>query len=212
MGDLGLETLGKIERSASLVYTQTEERRLLSAARAQVLRLLLNTARAHVLHLPFCSERDVMDVRLGFEHAYTASEEMIHDEHGGPVAVSHEHRLAVVQLRLNYALLTPGAWLPSCLKFARCLRHDYLDDDAVRALSSWLAGSPDRGRRGHAGPAGSATWPTYFRRAEARRRGVDPSDDLGYTRWRREWPQLDRYFGEPGRLAYVQEALAAASS
>jgi hypothetical protein len=35
-------------------------------------------------------------------------------------------------------------------------------------------------------------------------------DPAGYLRWRREWPQFDRYVGEDGRASRVEAALTAA--
>jgi hypothetical protein len=53
---------------------------------------------------------------------------------------------------------------------------------------------------------GSATMPSFIRSVEASRAAVGVSD--GYRQWRLRWPNLDRYAGNPGRAAVVDEVLA----
>lgn len=142
-----------------------------------------------------------------FEFAYRCIEKDVRDDADQPLPLMDAHARSLVQLRLNLALLVPGHPLPARLAFDPCLELDPLDDNAVAAMSGWLAGSVGGKQRGDANVIGSATKPGFIRSVEACRAAAGAAGG-GYPRWRRRWPMLDRYASEPGRAQRVAQALS----
>jgi hypothetical protein len=144
-----------------------------------------------------------------FEFAYRRIEKDVRSDDGQPLPLLGTHARALVQIRLNVALLIPGHPLPAKLAFDPCLELNPLNDDAVAAMSGWLAGSAGGKQRFDANVIGSATKPGFIRSVEACRAAAGAAPD-GYLRWRRRWPVLDRYESEPGRAQRVEQALSIA--
>jgi hypothetical protein len=139
---------------------------------------------------------DMRDALLGrIEDAYQAIEKPVLGEDGQPTPLIPSHQRALLQIRLNLALLVPGYDLPSRLDFEPCLAANPLGDDAVQALSACLAdGYKDGKERGRGNVMGSAAMPAFIRSVEGCRAvyGVD----RGYREWRQRWPILGRYTSE----------------
>jgi hypothetical protein len=112
------------------------------------------TARAALLVLALCPEMERLahEPGLGCEtwadmrdallrritEAYQAIEKPVLDQ-GRQTPLISAHQRALLQIRLNLALLVPGYDLPSALDFVPCLAANPLDDNAVEALSECLA-------------------------------------------------------------------------
>jgi hypothetical protein len=129
--------------------------------------------------------------------SYRQIERLAPDSNGTPIPLVLEHQRSVVQIRLNLALVAPGAELESRLDFDPCLARTCLDDEAVTELSQWLAQKVDGKRRGDANVIGSATMPRFIEGVEAIRATYGVSS--GYREWRQRWFELDRYVAEPAR-------------
>jgi hypothetical protein len=171
------------------------------------------TARAALLVLALCPEME----RLGHEpglgcktwadmreallmritDAYQAIEKPVLDQGGQRRPLIPAHQRALLQIRLNLALLVPGFDLPSALDFVPCLAANPLDEDAVEALSECLAeGYKDGKERGRGNVLGSAVMPAFIGSVEACRAVY--GFDHGYREWRQRWPILGRYAREVG--------------
>ncbi|TQS40359.1 hypothetical protein [Cryptosporangium phraense] len=116
--------------------------------------------------------------------------------------------IGLVQLRLNFALLVPGHSLPATAPFDPCLAVDPLDGAAVGALSAWLAPETRSSQRVRGNMIGSATLPLFIQSVMALRSLT--GDAHGYLDWRREWPELGRYWQQGGREDPVDRAISAA--
>jgi hypothetical protein len=178
------------------------------------------TARAALLMLAMCPEMQWLGRRpldgeswdrtrahllTRFTRAYRAIERPVLDTSGDPLGPKDDHKRSVVQLRLNLALLVPGYDLPATLVFDPCLEVNPLNNDAVEAMSAWLAESVGGRQRGDANVIGSATKPSFIRSVAACR--AEGGATGGYHEWRRRWFVLDRYANEPGRQKRVAEIL-----
>jgi hypothetical protein len=217
IGGRALEVADRIGQRWGFVH-RVDERRLALSTSYQNPGIM--TARAILLALSMCPEMEALgrkpgnheswpelrtDLLARFEAAYRRIELPVYDADGEPVPLLDAHQRSIVQLRLHLALLAPNHRLPSSLTFAPCLERDLLDDDAVEALSSWLAGTADEESRGDANVIGSATKPSFIASVEACRRAAGRAD--GYREWRRRWFVLDRHAGEPGRRQRVEGVL-----
>ena len=220
IGEEALDKAAEIERLHGLVK-RVSRRRL--ALRTAFRNPGIMTARAALHLLPLTYEMEALGLGPGSEYeswaemreatvrrfvkAYRAIEKLILDEDGRPVPLVADHRRSVAQLRLNAALVLPGLDLPSALDFASFLEWNPLDEDAVEALSAWLAEKGAKGRiQGNANAIGSATMPAYLRGVTACRaeRGVSG----GYRDWRLKWLVLDRYIDDDdGRRERAVQAL-----
>jgi hypothetical protein len=166
------------------------------------------TARAALLVLALCPEMERLghEPELGCETwadmrdallkritgAYHAIEKPVLDQEGRPAPLIPAHQRAMLQIRLNLALLVPGFDLPSALDFVPCLAANPLDEAAVEELSTCLAkGYKDGKERGRGNVMGSAVMPAFIRSVEACRAlyGVDH----GYREWQQRWYILGRY-------------------
>ncbi|GAA4850218.1 hypothetical protein GCM10023201_48280 [Actinomycetospora corticicola] len=220
-GGEALDLVARIEAMGGLVESVGADRMALATAYRNP---GIMTARALLLLLPvsFMLERQKRVPSGGhatwaearnalferFRASYRAVESDVRRGDGTTWELLPDHARSVVQLRLTAALLAPGSTLPSRLSFAQCLEIDHLGDEAVEALSSWLAEPGSDGRqRGDANVIGSATMPAYLREIGEMRRtfGVDG----GYASWRRRWHMLDRSAADGGRRARVERALDA---
>jgi hypothetical protein len=214
IGEQALATVEQIDKAFGLVDRVDEHRMALPTAYRNP---AIMTARAALLQLALSGEMEATSRRppgnhhswLDFQHdlldrftqAYNAVERPVYS-HGEIMRLRSDHQRAVIQLRLNAALLAPGHSLPSRLDFAPCLAFDPLDERAVEALSDWLAE-----HNSDANVIGTATMPGFIRSVEACRATFGVFDD-GYRRWRMEWSRLDRYQSEPGRRERIAAALA----
>ncbi|GAA3250542.1 hypothetical protein ACFO1B_40240 [Dactylosporangium siamense] len=147
-----------------------------------------------------------------FTRAYRMIEALVIDDAGRTVPLAQAHQRALVQLRLNLALLVPGHSLPSLETFAPCLKPDPLDDHAVEVMSVWLASKDGAGGPNHGSAIGAATLPLFVQSVIALRSLTETGDGDGYQAWRRTWFELGRFAGEPGRRDLVGEALEIAAS
>ncbi len=220
-GEEALELVARIEHDYGLVQKVSEDRLTMVGAYRNP---GIMTARALLLLVPMCTEMETLhrrpprnyeswddaqkDFLTRFERAYRAIERPTVNGEGNPRPLMADHRRALVQLRLNLALLAPGRSLPSQLTFDPCLDIDPLDNRAVEALSRWLAEPVDGKRRGDANVIGSATMPSYVRAVEACRDKLGAKD--GYRQWRSQWLELDRYSYDSGRFTRVEQVLGPA--
>jgi hypothetical protein len=223
VGEQALAVARTIHKKHGFVKRVTEDRMAMTSAYRNP---GVMTARALQLLLPLCTEMEALkrmppgrhrswratqeDIRRRFVRAYRAIERPVRAKgQRGPVAeLRPPDRRSVIQLRLNYALLVPGASLPSRLDFDPCLERSILADEAADELSVWLtrSGSESRGTNALA----TVTMPSYIRAIERCRVSYGATEAFGYTKWRRRWRQLDRYAAEDQREKYVDEALAEA--
>jgi hypothetical protein len=222
IGEQALEIVKRIETGPGLVR-QVDEHRLALVTSYQNPGIM--TARAALLMLGMCAEMEALGHRPlpgddswkqtrqslleHFEYAYRCIEKDVPSGNGERPPLHPDHARSIVQLRLNLALLVPGYPLRATLVFDPCVGLDPLDDDAVQALSGWLAESVNGKQRGDANVIGSATKPGFIRSVLACRAANGANDD-GYLRWRQNWPTLDRHAAEPGRGERVEQALAIA--
>ncbi|MFC4092858.1 hypothetical protein [Micromonospora sp. GCM10011541] len=177
IGEEALDKAAEIERAHGLVKRVSRNR---LALRTAFRNPGIMTARAALHLLPLTYEMEALGLGPGSEYeswaemreatvrrfvkAYQAIEKPILDENGKPVPLVTDHRRSVAQLRLNAALVLPGFDFPSTLDFAGFLECNPLDDDAVEALSTWLAEKDAKGKiRGNANAIGSATMPAFLR-------------------------------------------------
>ena len=218
-GELAIATVTRIEQQHGLVE-KVDEHRLALVTGFQNPGIM--TARAALLALALCPAMEGLgrlapdgsswdQARAGllerFTKAYRSIEEPVVKADGTPVPMRAEHQRSLVQIRLNLALLMPGYPLPARQPFDRCLELNPLDDNAVQALSEWLAGQANGQRRGDANAIGSATMPSFISSA-VRCRSLSGVDS-GYHEWRAAWFELDRYTSEDGREGRVKAVLDA---
>ena len=213
IGERALATATQIDERFGFVTRVDEHRMALTTAYRNP---AIMTARAALLQLALSGEMEAISRRppgnhqswLDFQHdlfgrftgAYRVVKQPVHrDREAVPFPL--EHRRSVVQLRLHAALVAPGQLLPSSLTFAPCLAFDRLDDEAVEALSAWLADN-----KSDANVIGTATMPGFIRSVDACRAMFGVFDD-GYRRWRTTWFRLDRYHLEPGRRERIAAVL-----
>jgi hypothetical protein len=209
IGGLALREAAEIERKHGFSQNGVTEDRLalptafrnpgIMTARAALLVLALGPEMERLGHEPEfgCTTwADVRDALLGrIEDAYRAIEKPVLGQDGRPALLIPAHKRALLQIRLNLALLVPGYDLASRLEFEPCLAANPLDDNAVEALSRCLAdGYTDGKERGRGNLMASAAMPAFIRSVEACRAvyGVDH----GYREWRQRWPILGRYASE----------------
>jgi hypothetical protein len=217
IGERALATAEQIKNTHGLVDRVTEKRMALvtgyrnpgiMTARAALLALALCPAMENLRRIAadgrtWAQQRAVLIER--FTRAYQAIEKPVTDSAGEVVPMKHEHRRALVQLRLNMALLVPGHPLPATDPFDPCLEPNPLDDTAVAAMSEWLSTDGSHGNL-----IGSATLPRFIQSVVALRSLT--GDGPGYYTWRNEWFKLGRYTDEEGRRGRVDAALAEAAS
>jgi len=185
------------------------------------------TARANLLMLSMCPEMADLgrmpdgfdtwaeargDLIARFQECYRHIERPVLREDGRPWPMRPEHERSMVQLRLHLALAVPGHDFPAELVFDPCVGINPLTEEAVEAMSGWLATPDATGtRRGDANVIGSATKPSFLRSMAALRTTYGGTGG-GYVEWRRAWFVLDRHADEPGRRERVERALAEADA
>jgi hypothetical protein len=217
IGERALGTAKRIKDTHGLVHRVTEERMALvtgyrnpgiMTARAALLALALCPAMEDYGRIPtsglsWPQERARLIER--FTGAYQAIEEPVTDADDAPVPLRPDHKRALVQLRLNLALLVPGHSLVATEPFDPCLEPDPLDDEAVTVMSRWLSIDGN-----HGNVIGSATMPLFIQSVIALRSltGSGP----GYLAWRHDWFKLGRYANQAGRPGRVEAALREAAS
>jgi hypothetical protein len=220
IGGTALDTARTIKDQHGLVDEANEERLAkvtgyrnpgIMTARAALLALALCPAMEHIGRQPangtWAHERDMLVKH--FTRAYRAIEEPVTNADSAPMPLIPEHQRALVQLRLNMALLVPGHPLPAVEPFDPCLKANPLDDEAVTAMSNWLATAPSDGGPNHGNIIGSATLPLFNQSVVALRSLT--GDGPGYYRWRHAWFPLGRYATQAGRKERVTAALHTAA-
>ncbi|TQS40358.1 hypothetical protein [Cryptosporangium phraense] len=140
-----------------------------------------------------------------FNEPFTALCRPVQKPDGADWPLNKDHRRSLVQLCLYLGLVTPRHELPCPVVVDDSLTLHVLDDDAVEAMSAWLAAEVDGGQRGDANTIGTASMPAFVKAVEACRH--DPGAASDYRKWRLRWPQLDRYAAEPGRAERITEIL-----
>ncbi|WP_327010865.1 hypothetical protein OHA72_28530 [Dactylosporangium sp. NBC_01737] len=217
IGRRALDTARTIKDKHGLVHVVTLRRLALvtgyrnpgiMTARAALLALALCPAMEHLQRMPAAAATWEGERALLIEqvtHAYNAIQEPVSNADGTPMPMKRDHQRALVQLRLNLALLVPGHSLPSQDPFDPCLTPDPLDDEAVTGLSSWLLQHESGGGPNHGNIIGAATLPLFNQSVVALRSftGNGPA----YYPWRRRWYKLGRYSEQSGREARVEAAL-----
>ncbi|HEY0697047.1 MAG TPA: hypothetical protein VGD43_04485 [Micromonospora sp.] len=180
------------------------------------------TARATVLMLSMSPEMENLGRQPGdgfdswaearnglinrFEECYRHIERPAVGKDGRVWPMRPEHQRSLVQLRLHLALAVPGHDFPATLALPSCLAVNPLTDEAVEAMSRWLAETDERGtQRGDANVVGSTTKPSFIRSLNALRETYGAVG--GYPQWRRSWFVLDRHCNESGRRQRVEQAL-----
>ncbi len=145
------------------------------------------------------------DIRRRFDRAFGYLRRPLQRPDGTDWPLDADHLRSMVQLCLHLALLTPGHVLEQPLRVDDTLSLHRLDDDAVAAMSAWLATIVDGKQRGDANIIGSASKPSFIGSVEDCRE--DPGASADYRRWRRDWFVLDRYAGRPGRRDRIERVL-----
>jgi hypothetical protein len=170
-------------------------------------------ARAYLLLIPMCPlmesyehrpfEGDTWDAYArilvaGFKGAYARIEHPYPGIENEEVPFIKAHLRSLVQLRLAFRILCPDQQLPTILD--ENILGGSLDLDDVEDMSAWLEARED-----DANVISSATMPAYIVGIEQTRAKVGVTS--GYRSWRRRWPALDRFGGEPGRGDLTGEAI-----
>lgn len=122
----------------------------------------------------------------------------------------NDHRRSMVQICLHLGLVAPGHELQDDFFVDETLTVRRLDDDAVEAISAWLATMIDGRQRGDANVIGSVSKPSFIAAVEACR--TEAGAPVGYREWRRRWHRLDRYGDSPGRRERMSAILDAEAS
>jgi hypothetical protein len=151
-GEMALDTAARVDRVHGLVRKVTEHRMALTTAyqnpgimtaRAILLMIAMSPEMQRLGRRPMAGTESWGATRRGllarFERAYRDVERPVLDEHGSLLPLIADHARSLVWLRLNLALLIPGYDLPARITFDPCLKVNPLDDNAVNALSAWLA-------------------------------------------------------------------------
>jgi hypothetical protein len=221
IGLQALRTARQIRERYGLVH-QVDQYRLalvtgsrnpgIMTARAALLALALTPAMEYLNRHPAAPTWKAERARLigEFTTAYQEMAKPVHNQDGQPVPMVTDHKRALVQLRLNLALLVPGSSLPTPEPFNPCLAREPLDDEAVQQMSAWLAREPSNGGPHHGNVLGAALLPLVIQSVVALRALTGDGD--GYARWRIEWFELGRHSNEAGRRKLVDQALAIAAS
>ncbi|MGW4463870.1 hypothetical protein [Micromonospora sp. NPDC004704] len=222
IGRRALDTARRIKDTHTLVHVVTAKRLALvtgyrnpgiMTARAALLALALSPAMEHLGRTPtgtatWKQERALLIEQ--FTRAYDAIQEPVRNADDEPMPMKHDHKRALVQLRLNLALLVPGHSLPSPDPFDACLKPDPLDDEAVTGLSTWLSTEASGGGPNHGNIIAAATLPLFNRSVVALRSLT--GDGPAYYAWRRRWYRLGRYANQGGRQPRVEAALRVAEA
>jgi hypothetical protein len=116
-----------------------------------------------------------------------------------------DHLRSMVQLCLHLGLLIPEHELSRDLVVDETLTLRCLNDDAVAAISAWLATEVNGKPRGDANTIGSASKPSFIASVEACR--TDTGTAADYRVWRRDWFVLDRYRDADGRWQRMERIL-----
>jgi hypothetical protein len=215
IGNRALTTAQRIKNGPGLVDKVDEHRLALvtsyrnpgvMTARAALLALALAPAMEHLQRKParfatWPAER--ADLIQRFTAAYLMIGERIVDGEGAVVEMRHDHKRALVQLRLQLALLVPGHALPST---------GPLDDEAVTVMSEWLSAEENASTGGpnHGNIMAAATMPLFLRSVLALRSLT--GDPGGFLIWLEKWSALGRYATEQGRPVLLQTAITAATA
>ncbi len=224
IGNRALTTAKKIKDGPGLVQ-QVDEYRLalvtgyrnpgIMTARAALLALALAPAMEHLGRKParwptWPGER--ADLIKRFTSAYEQIEAPVVDDDGHVVGMKLEHQRALVQLRLQLALLVPGHTLTATEPFDPCLESNPLDDDAVKVMSQWLSRQENASSGGpnHGNIMAAATMPLFIQSVLALRSLTGRAE--GYLGWLADWWELGRYATEAGRSARLQAAITEATS
>lgn len=124
---------------------------------------------------------------------------------GSPWPLNRDHLRSLVQICLHLGLVTPGHVLPEKVYIPDGPTLHTLDDEAVEALSAWLAAIDKTSKkpRGDANIIGSSSMPDFNASVEACRRDQGKAAD--YAAWRIRWFELDRYAGDSTRRKHIAE-------
>lgn len=132
-----------------------------------------------------------------FDGAFEYLRQPVKRADGSDWPLLFDHLRSMVQICLHLGLLIPAHELSRDLVVDDTLTLRCLDDDAVEAISRWLATEVDGKQRGDANIIGTASKPSFIASVEDCR--TDRGTAADYRVWRREWFELDRYAKTPGR-------------
>ena len=214
IGERALAEANKIKTAHKFVYKVTEDRLTLATGLRNP---AIMTCRAILLAYSMCPEMERLrpapppgfgawadfrnDLLERFNVAFASLCDPVKKENGDIWPLNSDHARSRVQLCLHLALITAGHSLLEKVVVDDTLTLQLLDDDAVEAMSAWLAVKVDGKQRGDASTIGSATKPDFITSVEACRQ--DPGAAADYEAWRIRWFELDRYARTPGRRARI---------
>jgi len=214
IGERALKEATEIKKTHGFVYKVTEERLTLATGLRNP---AIMTCRAILLLYSLCPEMERLrpappptftswadyqeKLLTRFNNAFASLCDPVQHENGGDWPLNDEHARSRVQLCLHLALITARHSLPEKVVVDDTLTLQVLDDDAVEAMSQWLAVKQNGKQRGDANTIGSATKPDFITSVEACRQ--DPGAAADYEAWRIRWFELDRYARTPERRASI---------
>jgi hypothetical protein len=222
-GERALETASRIKRDHKFVARVDEERMTLATAFRNP---AIMTCRAILLAYSMFPEMERLrreppaghdswdhlraDLLDRFDKAYELLTGEVNKADGADWPLNADHKRSIVQICLHLALVVPRHQLVRALQVDNTLTLDVIDDDAVEAMSAWLAAPGENGKqRGDANLIGSSSKPDFNTSVEACR--TDSGAAANYHEWRCRWPRLDRYIDEPNRATQMRRLLGCAA-
>jgi hypothetical protein len=145
------------------------------------------------------------DLITRFDRAFEYLREPVARADGSDWRLLFDHLRSMVQICLHLGLLLPAHELSSDLVVDETLTLRRLDDDAVEAISAWLAAEVDGRQRGDGNIIGTASKPSFIGSVEDCR--TDGGTAADYREWRRRWYVLDRYWESDGRAERMERIL-----
>ncbi|HTJ35063.1 MAG TPA: hypothetical protein VL738_17685 [Dactylosporangium sp.] len=210
IGERALSVAEEIEREHGFTYEVTASRLAMPTAYRNP---AIMTCRALLLVYSMCPEMEELgedpigadswekfreNLIARFDRAFEYLRRTVLRADGTDWGLLFDHLRSMVQLCLHLALLIPNHRLSRELAVDGELTLHRLDDDAVEAISAWLAADGEDGKqRGDANIIGTASKPSFIASVEACR--TDGGTAADYRVWRRRWFVLDRYAGTEGR-------------
>jgi len=141
-----------------------------------------------------------------FDAAYRRLTDPVEKADGSPWPLNADHERSIVQICVHLALVVPRHRLVRAFEVDDTLTLEVIDDDAVEAMSAWLAAPGENGKqRGDGNLIASSSKPDFNDSVEACR--TDSGAAANYREWRCRWPSLDRYADEPGRPESMRKML-----
>lgn len=217
IGEHALRVAGEIHEKHGFTFEVSEDRLALPTAFRNP---AIMTCRALLLVYSMCPEMQHLgedpidtdsweDFRKGlikrFDDAFEYLRRRVEKQDGSDWPMLFDHLRSMAQICLHLGLLIPAHQLSEDLVIDDTLTLRCLNDDAVEAISKWLATEVDGKQRGDANIIGTASKPSFIASVEACRTDTGVAAD--YREWRWRWFKLDRYATSEGRRERMKRLL-----